>query len=362
MSGVEVSTDIDVSLSNPGDPVVVLADSDIETILVNEQGPPGRPGPPGPQGPMGTEGLPGNTVLYGAGDPTTPLGRDGDFYINTTTNFIFGPKAGIWPAGISLIGPQGIPGNTVLYGAGAPAAGTGVDGNFYIDTTAHFLYGPKAAGAWPAGTSMIGPQGPQGIQGIQGPPGAVPEAPTDGKIYGRQNSAWAEAGSFPTGTVMVFYQAAAPTGWTKLTTQNDKALRVVSGAGGVAGGTNPFSTVMAQTAVGNHTLTLGETPAGITASWGASLTVYPGASSGFNMAVINGTTWYQLGVLSSATTGVPPGYNIAYTNTTDAPTGLNYSAGTNSATATSLNTGGGAHNHPITMAIQYCDVILASKN
>jgi len=46
----------------------------------------------------------------------------------------------------------------------------------------------------------------------------------------------------PVGTVMVFYQAAAPTGWTKVVTQNDKALRVVSGSGGVAGGTSSFST------------------------------------------------------------------------------------------------------------------------
>lgn len=33
-------------------------------------------------------------------------------------------------------------------------------------------------------------------------------------------------------TVSVFFQASAPTGWTKVTTHNDKALRVVSGTGG----------------------------------------------------------------------------------------------------------------------------------
>jgi hypothetical protein len=49
---------------------------------------------------------------------------------------------------------------------------------------------------------------------------------------------------FPAGTVMVFYQAAAPTGWTKVTTQNDKVLRVVSGAGGASGGTLAVSTGM----------------------------------------------------------------------------------------------------------------------
>lgn len=45
----------------------------------------------------------------------------------------------------------------------------------------------------------------------------------------------------PAGTVMLFFQGSPPTGWTQVTTQNDKALRVVSGAGGGAGGTTAFS-------------------------------------------------------------------------------------------------------------------------
>lgn len=45
----------------------------------------------------------------------------------------------------------------------------------------------------------------------------------------------------PVGTVKLFFQAAAPTGWTKLTSQNDKALRVVSGSGGGSGGTYAVS-------------------------------------------------------------------------------------------------------------------------
>jgi hypothetical protein len=36
----------------------------------------------------------------------------------------------------------------------------------------------------------------------------------------------------PQSSVAVFYQSSAPTGWTKVTTHNDKALRVVSGTGG----------------------------------------------------------------------------------------------------------------------------------
>lgn len=54
------------------------------------------------------------------------------------------------------------------YGAGAPSSGLGVDGDFYIDTNTDTLYGPKASGAWPAGTSLVGPAGPAGPAGTNG--------------------------------------------------------------------------------------------------------------------------------------------------------------------------------------------------
>jgi len=43
-----------------------------------------------------------------------------------------------------------------------------VDGDFYINTVADTIFGPKAAGVWGSGTSIVGPQGAQGNQGIQG--------------------------------------------------------------------------------------------------------------------------------------------------------------------------------------------------
>jgi hypothetical protein len=53
-------------------------------------------------------GAPGNTILNGTAVPTTE-GRDGDFYLRTTTNVLYGPKAAgalarrgshpSWPAG-----------------------------------------------------------------------------------------------------------------------------------------------------------------------------------------------------------------------------------------------------------------------
>lgn len=48
----------------------------------------------------------------------------------------------------------------------------------------------------------------------------------------------------PAGTLMLFQQTSAPTGWTKQTTHNDKTLRVVSGAAG-SGGSTSFTSVFA---------------------------------------------------------------------------------------------------------------------
>ena len=50
----------------------------------------------------------------------------------------------------------------------------------------------------------------------------------------------AAVAAFPSGTVMLFVQSVAPTGWTKSTAHNDKALRVVSGSVS-SGGSITFS-------------------------------------------------------------------------------------------------------------------------
>jgi hypothetical protein len=55
---------------------------------------------------------------------------------------------------------------------------------------------------------------------------------------------------FQLGTAWCYFQAAAPTGWTRQTTHNDKALRVVSGTGGGSAGTNAFTTTMSSFNVG----------------------------------------------------------------------------------------------------------------
>ncbi len=157
------------------------------------QGPIGLTGATGSTGPAGNNGANGYSVLNGTGAPSVGVGVNGDFYINTITNLIYGPKtAGVWGSGVSLVGPQGSTGatgatgaagtngSTVLNGVVVPVAGTGSNGDFYINTSTHLIYGPKTAGAWGSGVSLVGPQGatgatgatgPQGIQGVQGPQG-----------------------------------------------------------------------------------------------------------------------------------------------------------------------------------------------
>jgi hypothetical protein len=109
---------------------VITLDNEVVTIQVLEQGPPGPQGPPGEPsfiaGPPGPQGEHGNSVLSGPDDPMTDEGNDGDFYINTTTNILFGPKTTIgWGAGISMIGPTGATGATGPQGVpGTPGPGS----------------------------------------------------------------------------------------------------------------------------------------------------------------------------------------------------------------------------------------------
>lgn len=108
----------------------------------------------------GNDGAAGNTILSGAGAPSNGTGSNGDFYINTSTTAIYGPKtSGSWPSGTSLVGASGTNGNTVLTTSGAPSNGTGVNGDFAYDPTAKIMYGPKSGGVWPAGVSLAGTNG-----------------------------------------------------------------------------------------------------------------------------------------------------------------------------------------------------------
>lgn len=63
---------------------------------------------------------------------------------------------------IAAVGATGATPNTILSGTTDPSSGTGNNGDFYINSTSNTLFGPKASGAWPTGVSLVGPTGAAG--------------------------------------------------------------------------------------------------------------------------------------------------------------------------------------------------------
>jgi hypothetical protein len=102
---------------------------------------------------VGPKGDTGNTGPKGDTGDTGPKGDTGDT----------GPKGDTGDAGAA-----GTDGKTILYGTAAPTT-EGVNGDFYINTSTNFIYGPKAGGVWPAGTSLVGPVGATGASGAFSP-------------------------------------------------------------------------------------------------------------------------------------------------------------------------------------------------
>ena len=99
-----------------------------------------------------------NTILNGNGAPSNTLGINGDFYIDTRSLMISGPKkSGKWPVARSLQGANGVNGIDGKNGTSAKNA-----------TTASNVAGPA------------GPQGERGDKGIDGLPGAAGGAGIDG--------------------------------------------------------------------------------------------------------------------------------------------------------------------------------------
>ena len=143
----------------------------------------GDVGPAGPQGTQGTPGIVGaagadGSVIYsGSAAPAATLGKNGDYYLNLTTGILYGPKtASGWGTGFSMKGDPGTNGATgatgaagaagtkVYSGTGAPAPVLGTIGDFYMDTVAHNLYGPKLTIGWGIAIALQGPTGTANVQ------------------------------------------------------------------------------------------------------------------------------------------------------------------------------------------------------
>ena len=149
------------------------------TGVTGPQGPAGATGATGltgAAGPQGPAGATGATGVTGAAGPQGPAGATGATGLTGAAG-LQGPAGSTGATGLTgATGPQGAAGtngNAVLNGATAPNNNQGVNGDFFINTATNTIYGPKANGAWPAGVSLVGPQGPTGAAGPQGVAGAV---------------------------------------------------------------------------------------------------------------------------------------------------------------------------------------------
>jgi hypothetical protein len=87
---------------------------------------------------------------------------------------------------------------------------------------------------------------------------------TSGNLLTSDGTTWTSAAApdpVPSGTAMLFAQTAAPTGWTKSTAHDNKALRVVSGTAS-SGGSVDFTTAFASgLSAGGTALTTSQLPA-----------------------------------------------------------------------------------------------------
>ena len=178
--------------------------------------------------------------------------------------------------------------------------------------------------------------GPWSITFVSGGGGTSQTIPRNSPttIYCEGTNVRTMAVSIPTGTNMLFYQAAAPTGWTQLTTVNDRALRVVSGTGGGGAGATAFSTYFSGSSnVGATTLTTDQMPAhthGVTD---------PGHIHTFDSGGVGGSGYFSFGNGLGGTT-----------NTNSAVTGI------------TINSAGSGNSHTHTIpSLQYADVIICTK-
>ena len=187
----------------------------------------------------------------------------------------------------------------------------------------------------------------------------------DGKLFLKKNvggvetivyvTASASDNLIPTGTKMLFVQTAAPTGWTKDTTHNDKALRVVSGTVG-SGGSRSFSSTFSSALRG----TSSETSTGSVDSTTLSISQIPNHMHGRHGLMINNTAAFTINDFSGDHVAVTDFSNFGFNAPNDSRAFVDMSVGGNGSHTHGLVMN--SHAHSIDMSVQYVDVIIATKD
>lgn len=217
-----------------------------------------------------------------------------------------------------------------------------------------------------------------GSTGLEFPDGtdqttALPAPGTAGNVLQSNGSAWTSASNppaFASGTKMLFVQTTAPTGWTKDTTNNDKALRVVSGTASTGGSASFSSVFTSQTPSGTVAVSVGAGTLGVNTSGlsaGAttlSTSQIPSHNHEDPMGSENLGLGWGYGVTSSSWR---PGMNPnTYPRPLTSPTGGGGSHShtvSGTATITGTPTGSGTFTGTaMNFAVQYVDVIIATKD
>jgi len=201
----------------------------------------------------------------------------------------------------------------------------------------------------------------------------ISNAGTNGYFLQKQSGnnggmTWAEVPEgedyIPNGTVMVFFQASAPTGWTKVTTQNDKTLRVVSGSGGGTGGDWAMSSGETTSSDGAHTHTSAAHTHGAGSFAAGAHTLSTGEMPSHNHSYTRYSSLQTGGPGNPAYGGFPAWRSTSSQSTGSSGSGSSHShslSGTSASTTPGATGSSGAHTHTI-QAPQYIDVIICSKD
>lgn len=121
----------------------------------------------------GEQGPPGQAATIQVGNVTTvpPTSPATVTNVGTSSNAVFnfeipkgdtgvGVQGPVGPPGVGLqgptgppgatglTGPAGTPGSTIIAGSGVPSNAVGIDGDYFLDQSQAYLYGPKVSGVW----------------------------------------------------------------------------------------------------------------------------------------------------------------------------------------------------------------------
>ena len=263
----------------------------------------------GPQGTAGSGGSGGTgSVWYdGAAVPSSTTGIDGDYYLRSTTGDVYRKTAGTWWLTGNIKGAAGTAGSRWYSNPGAPSAGTGVDTDFYLNTTNGDIY-QKTSGAWLLVTNIKGAQGNTGTAGAAGSRfysgSGAPSAGTGtnidlylntatGDVYEKTSGSWAVSGNIK--------GAQGNTG-----TAGAAGSRFYSGSGVPSAGTGTNIDLYLNTANGD----VYEKTSG---SWAVSGNIR-GVQGNTGNTGTAGSRWYSNPGAPSAGTGVDTDFYLNTTN------------------------------------------------